>query len=51
MYVFKILPLNADISGFEARSMGHGDCLNVYHLGLGAIDHFKEREREGECVE
>lgn len=43
-----ISALNADIGGFEARSMGHGDCLNVYYLGLGPIDHF-EREREREC--
>lgn len=41
-----VLALDADIGGFEARSMGHGGCLSIYYLGLGPIDHFQERERE-----
>ena len=40
-----ILALDPDIGGFEARSMGHGVCLNVYYLRLGPIDHFREGER------
>ena len=39
-----VLALDADIGGFKARSMGHGNCLNVDYLGLGPIDHFGKTE-------
>ena len=41
-----ILALDADTGGFKARSMGNGDCLKVFYLGLEPIDHFVEEEHE-----
>lgn len=39
---------DAKIGTYEARSIGHSDCLKVCCLGLEQIDQIEERARKSE---